>query len=65
DHTLQMTASGGIVTGGTQETDAYGEAFGFIWTAPGADGSYSIVVTDTDPRGGGLILTTDISVAAP
>jgi hypothetical protein len=65
DHTLNMTASGGVVTGGTQETDAYGEAFGFIWTAPALDGDYNITVTDTDPRGGGMVLTMKITVKAP
>jgi hypothetical protein len=60
DHTLNMTASGGVVAGGTQETDAYGEAAGFTWTAAGL-GDYTIVVTDTDPRGG-VVLTQPISV---
>ncbi|MEW5795652.1 MAG: hypothetical protein AB1772_04755 [Candidatus Zixiibacteriota bacterium] len=63
DHTLNMTApGGGVVTGGTQETDGYGEAFGFIWTAPALDGDYNIEVTDTDPRGGGMVLTLKITV---
>ena len=65
DHTLNMTASGGVVTGGTQETDAYGEAYGFIWTAPAGEGDYNITVTDTDPLGGGMILTKKITVKAP
>jgi len=64
DHTLNMTASDGVVTGGTQETDAYGEATGFIWTAPALDGDYNITVTDTDPRGGGMVLTKKITVKA-
>jgi len=59
DHTLNLTASGGTVTGGTQETDAYGEATGFTWT--GGIGDYTIVVNDTDPRGG-IILTSPITV---
>ncbi len=63
DHTLNMTASGGSVAGASQESDAYGEAFGFIWTAPGADGDYTVVVTDTDPLGG-IILTLSISVSS-
>ncbi|MCX6834375.1 MAG: hypothetical protein NTW07_04455 [candidate division Zixibacteria bacterium] len=65
DHTLNMTASGGTVTGGTQETDSYGEAYGFIWTAPAGEGDYNITVTDTDPRGGGMILTKKVTVKAP
>jgi len=64
DHTLNMTANDGVVTGGTQETDAYGEAGGFQWTAPALDGDYNITVTDTDPRGGGLIMTMKVTVKA-
>jgi hypothetical protein len=65
DHTMNITASGGVVTGGTQETDTYGEAYGFIWTAPALDGDYNIVVTDTDPLGSGMVLTKKITVKAP
>lgn len=61
DHTLNMTASGGTVSGATQETDAYGEANGFVWTAPAGAGDYTITVTDTDPRGG-IVLSTTITV---
>ena len=64
DHTLNMTASGGVVTGGTQETNAYGEATGFMWTAPAGEADYNITVTDTDPRGGGMVLTLTITVKA-
>jgi hypothetical protein len=61
DHTLVLTASGGAVTGGTQETDAYGDAYGFRWTAPGPAGDYNLTITDTDPRGG-ITLTLKITV---
>jgi hypothetical protein len=61
DHTLNMTASGGTVSGATQETDGYGEANGFIWTAPATAGDYTITVTDTDPRGG-IVLTKTVTV---
>jgi len=61
DHTLNMVASGGVVTGATQETDGYGEANGFIWTAPAVAGDYTITVTDTDPRGG-ITLSKTVSV---
>ncbi len=61
DHTLNMTASGGTVTGATQETDMYGEANGFTWTAPASAGDYTITITDTDPRGG-IIFSTTITV---
>lgn len=61
DHTLNMVASGGVVAGATQETDGYGEANGFVWTAPAVAGDYTITVTDTDPRGG-IILTKTVTV---
>ncbi|MFQ6009401.1 MAG: hypothetical protein ACE5K8_10685, partial [Candidatus Zixiibacteriota bacterium] len=61
DHTLNMTASGGVVTGATQETDSYGEANGFAWTAPDVTGDYNLTVDDTDPRGG-IILTKTVTV---
>jgi len=62
DHTLNMIASGGTVFGASQETDGYGEANGFIWTAPAGAGDYTITVTDTDPRGGGIVLTNTVTV---
>jgi hypothetical protein len=52
DHTLNLTASGGSVSGASQETNAYGEASGFQWTAPSSPGSYTLTLTDADPRGG-------------
>jgi len=61
DHTLNMVASGGVVVGASQETDGYGEANGFIWTAPATAGDYTITVNDTDPRGG-IVLTKTVSV---
>ncbi|RME21462.1 MAG: hypothetical protein D6800_12070 [Candidatus Zixiibacteriota bacterium] len=61
DHTLTLTASGGVVTGGTQETDGYGEASGFTWTAPATAGDYTLTITDTDPRGG-IVLTKTVTV---
>jgi hypothetical protein len=64
DHTLNMTAGSGVVGGATQETDPIGEAFGFTWTAPALDGDYNVVVTDTDPRGSGMVLTQKITVKA-
>ncbi|HWR84196.1 MAG TPA: hypothetical protein VN285_12920 [Candidatus Deferrimicrobium sp.] len=64
DHTLNMTASAGVVSGATQETDSYGEANGFRWTAPGTEGTYTITVTDTDPRGG-IVLTKQVTVKLP
>jgi len=52
DHTLVLTATAGTVNNGTIDTDAYGEASGFIWTAPGAATTATLTITDTDPRGG-------------
>ena len=64
DHTLVLTAAAGAVTGGTQETDTYGDAYGFKWTAP-ADtllrGDYNLTLNDTDPRGG-IIKTLKVTV---
>ena len=61
DHTLVLTASSGTVAGGTQESNAYGEAFGFRWTAPAGAGDYNLTLTDTDPRGG-ITLTLKVTV---
>jgi hypothetical protein len=65
DHTLVMTTTGGTVLGATQETDSYGEAYGFKYRAPATKGTQTITVTDTDPRGGGVILTFNIAVNIP
>jgi hypothetical protein len=65
DHSLVMTVSDGVITPGTatQETNEYGEAGGFIWTAPNSAGSSAtITITDTDPRSGGLVLVKAIKV---
>lgn len=65
DHTLLMSATRGTVTGASQETNGYGEAFGFVWTAPADSaslGKTTITVQDTDPRGGGVVLSTAITV---
>lgn len=65
DHTLVMTASGGVVVGATKNTNSHGEAFGFTWIAPAVDGSYAVKITDTDPLGNGLVMSINVSVAAP
>jgi hypothetical protein len=65
DHTLVMSATGGTVLGGTQETDSFGEAYGFKYRAPGVKGVQTISVSDTDPRGGGVILSFNITVNVP
>ena len=64
DHTLIMTTSGGSVSGATQETNEYGEAGGFIWTAPVVDGDYTVWINDSDPRGG-IYLSHKITVETP
>ena len=62
DHTLNMTASAGVVVGASQETNTYGEAFGFKWTPALADtGDVVITISDTDPRGG-IVLTKKVTV---
>jgi len=60
-----MTATGGTVLSASHETDAYGEAFGFRWRAPLTAGTQTIYITDTDPRGGGVVLSANITVNAP
>ncbi len=61
DHTVVMTPPvSGVAGGTTQNTNAYGEAFGYTWT-PSDTGSVNVYFTDTDPRGG-IILSTKISV---
>ncbi len=63
DHTLVLTASDGIVNPATatQETDGYGEATGFVYTAPNAAGTVILTIEDTDPRGG-IFLTTSVTI---
>ncbi len=61
DHTLVMSATGGTVQNGTQETNEYGEANGFIWIAPNVAGNVTITVQDTDPRGG-FTLTSGVVI---
>ena len=69
DHTMTATATAGTMTPGTasQETDTFGEAWGFRYNAP-ADStggkSAIITVTDSDPRGGGLTLSANVTFAA-
>lgn len=76
DHSLEATISAGTLVGGTgtQKTNTYGEAFGFLFNAPTAPPPDTtgnipntpalITVTDNDPRGGGLVLTAKITYSA-
>ena len=49
-HLLTVFPNGGTVTGENYITDEYGEV-NLFYQAPGAEGTYLITVTDTDPRG--------------
>ena len=49
-HRLTLFPNGGTVTGTNYVTNEYGE-ISLFYTAPGAEGTYLITVTDTDPRG--------------
>jgi hypothetical protein len=62
DHTLNVMTPGAAASPSTIETNSYGEA-NFSWVIPGAEGDYTIVVEDTDPRGN-IFLSTTISVSA-
>lgn len=69
DHTLTAAISAGSIVPGTavQETNGFGEAFGFQFNAPAdSTGGKSAVIsiTDSDPRGSGLVLTTTITYTA-
>lgn len=64
DHTLVLSASAGAIVGASQETDAYGEADGFVWNIPNDTllaGDQLLTITDTDPRGG-IVITKTVSV---
>ena len=63
-HTMVAAASAGSIALGTQESNLYGEAYGFRFTAP-TDTTISkvfITVTDTDPRGSGMILNREVTI---
>ncbi|MEZ5358907.1 MAG: Ig-like domain-containing protein [Candidatus Zixiibacteriota bacterium] len=64
DHTLTATISSGTMTTATSETNTYGEAYDFRFSAP-ADSTGGtkglITITDTDPRGGNLVMTTTVT----
>jgi hypothetical protein len=69
DHTMTATTSAGAIAPGTgiQESNTFGEAFGFRFNAP-ADSttgtSAIITVTDSDPRSGGLTLSKSVTFTA-
>ncbi len=69
DHTMTATASAGTIAAGTesQETNTFGEAFGFRYNAPvdsTVGKSALIIVTDGDVRGGGLTLSASLTFTA-
>jgi hypothetical protein len=53
NHTLVASATGGTVSNGTQKTNMYGEASGFMFNAPSDTTitSVTLSVQDIDPRG--------------
>ena len=64
DHTLSATISNGTMTVATSESNTYGEAYDFRFTAPAdsTNGTSGIItVTDNDPRGGNLIMSTTVT----
>ncbi|MEP0827582.1 MAG: hypothetical protein HRF51_03595 [bacterium] len=64
DHTLVASVTGGgTVSSGTQETNMYGEASGFLFNAPTDTTITSVIlrVQDIDPRGN-ITLTKSISL---
>jgi len=69
DHTLVASTTAGSIAAGTesQETNGFGEAFGFAFNAPAdsTGGTSAIIsVEDTDPRGNNLVLTTTVTFTA-
>jgi hypothetical protein len=66
DHTVVVSvAGGGSITNGTQKTNLYGEATGFLFNAPasGPSAPTSVIVSaqDLDPRGN-ITLTMTVSL---
>ncbi|MGH8016384.1 MAG: hypothetical protein ACREBV_09350, partial [Candidatus Zixiibacteriota bacterium] len=61
DHTLVLSATQGTVLNATLETNAYGEANGFIWIAPDSASTATLSVQDNDPLGG-FTMTSGITV---
>ena len=55
DHTILLPDAS------TVETNTYGEAY-FSYLVPVAPGDYIVSVTDTDPRGNGLVMSVTITV---
>lgn len=66
DHTLVATISAGSMVAGTetQESNTFGEAYGFRFNAPAdsTGGTAAIItVTDTDARSGGLVMSKSVT----
>ena len=66
DHTIVASvAGGGSISNGTQKTNLYGEATGFLFNAPasgvGAPTSVIVSAQDLDPRGN-ITLTASVSL---
>ena len=60
DHTLTISPPSGAAVPSSVNTNAYGEAI-FSWVVPVVSGDYTIIVQDTDPRGG-IVLSVTITV---
>ena len=66
DHTIvASTAGGGTISNGTQKTNLYGEATGFLFNAPAPDTtapkSVTVKAQDIDPRGN-ITLSQSVSL---
>lgn len=64
DHTVTAAITNGTITVASDETGATGEAVDLRFNAPAdsTNGTSAVItITDTDPRGGGLVLTTDVT----
>ena len=65
DHTLTASVTGGgTISNPTQESNLYGEAMGFLYSAPTDTTIKSVIVqvSDTDPRGN-ITLTKTVSLS--
>ncbi len=75
DHVLTATISPGTLSNATQKTNTFGEASGFLINAPSApppdvegnipDTKAVLTITDTDPNGNGVVLSINVTFAAP
>lgn len=62
DHSLTITTPSGSAVPAVAKTNSYGEAV-FSWLIPAAEGDYTIIVQDNDPRGG-IVLSSTVTVSS-